>query len=120
MSVVAQVFLIFAQIFINLVFAFTWLIRPTNNDGIYTLIDGGSTWTKTTAQNKKWRSIASSSDGSKLAAVATLDGIYTSTDGGMNWAKHSEPSQKWSSIASSSDGSKLAAVALQGGIWVSP
>ena len=68
-------------------------------------------WTQTSAPNENWYSIASSADGTKLAAVAYNGGIYVSTDSGLIWALTSAPDTNlWTSIASSSDGSKLAAV----------
>jgi hypothetical protein len=61
-----------------------------------------------------WFSIASSSDGTKLAAVNFSEGIgggiWTSSDSGTNWVQTSAPGGAWYSIASSSDGMKLAAV----------
>jgi hypothetical protein len=58
-----------------------------------------------------WRCIASSSDGTHLAAAAAGSGggIYTSTDSGLTWTKTSAPVADYYSIASSSDGTKLAA-----------
>ena len=69
------------------------------------------------APNAQWVSIASSSDGIKLAAVV-LDGfIHTSTDSGATWTElPTSTSQNWRYIASSSDGTKLAAVVFNGGI----
>jgi photosystem II stability/assembly factor-like uncharacterized protein len=67
-----------------------------------------------------WESIASSSDGSKLAAVNYGGGIYTSANGGSTWILTSAPNNlNWKSIASSSDGSKLAAGVDGGGIYTS-
>jgi len=86
--------------------------------GIYTSTNGGVTWTQTGAPYAFWRSIASSSDGTKLAAVVLLQGdggIHTSTDGGVTWNRTWASRDGWTSIASSSDGTKLAAVG--GGIW---
>ncbi len=96
------------------------------------LFQGGTTnwnsqtsWTQTSAPtNELWESIASSADGTKLAAVDDGGGIYTSTNGGATWIQTSAPSavgtgSAWLSIASSSDGVKLAAVLDGGGIWTS-
>jgi photosystem II stability/assembly factor-like uncharacterized protein len=70
-----------------------------------------------------WASIATSADGSKLAAVDNSGGgIWISTNFGTNWSQTSAPSDiaQWQSIASSSDGTRLAAVDNAGnGIWVS-
>ena len=65
---------------------------------------------------RNWRSITSSSDGTKLAAVVYNGQIYTSTDSGVTWAAR-ESTRSWYSIASSSDGTKLAAVVSGGQIY---
>jgi hypothetical protein len=77
----------------------------------------GANWTPRET-NRFWLSIASSADGSKLAAVVSGGQIYTSTDSGANWTAR-ESSRNWLSIASSADGSKLAAVAPVGQIYTS-
>jgi photosystem II stability/assembly factor-like uncharacterized protein len=64
-----------------------------------------------------WRSITSSSDGTKLAAVVLFGYIYTSTDSGATWTERQPitgSTRAWQSITSSSDGTKLAAVADYG------
>jgi len=68
-----------------------------------------------------WNSIASSSDGTRIAAVSPGGyGIWTSSNFGTNWAQTSAPTNlSWRSIASSSDGTKLAAAAWDSGIWTS-
>ena len=71
---------------------------------------------------QSWQSITSSSDGTKLAAVAyggaDYGYIWTSTDSGATWTGGGN-TQPWRSITSSSDGTKLAAVADGGNIWTS-
>ena len=69
------------------------------------------------AISSRYRSIASSSNGTKLAAVVWGGGyIYTSTDSGATWTQAtSAGSRDWISIASSSDGTKLAAL---GGCYI--
>ena len=97
-----------------------------NNGNSYTAcIYGGNitwgddfpNWTPR-ASSQYWTSIASSSDGTKLAAVVNGGFIWTSTDSGVNWTPRAS-SQIWTSIASSSDGKKLAAVVNTGFIWTS-
>jgi len=66
-------------------------------------------WTQTTAPTNDWVSVASSSDGTKLVAVALRGGIYTSTDSGLTWIQTSAQLDYWTSVASSSDGTKLVA-----------
>lgn len=64
-----------------------------------------------------WRSVASSSDGTKLVVVAFDGQIYTSTDSGANWTARGN-SGRWESVVSSSDGAKLLA-AGDGRLFVS-
>lgn len=64
--------------------------------------------------NRFWSSIASSSDGVKLVAVARDGQIYTSIDSGTTWTPR-ESNRFWTSVASSSDGTKLVAVTYNGG-----
>lgn len=73
----------------------------------WTMVDTPSTW----------YGIASSADGSRLAAVASVNGIYTSVDSGITWTAVSVPSAQWRSIASSADGSKLVAGVYGGGVY---
>ena len=80
-----------------------------------------STWTMTLSANN-WNCIASSSDGSRLAAVAGLSGsasgIYTSINSGITWTPASGLlAAQWRSIASSADGSKLVAAINGGGVY---
>jgi len=69
---------------------------------------------------RSWISIASSSDGNKLAASVIGGYIYTSIDSGVNWTEQTgSGSRDWSYIASSSDGTKLAVGVLPGYIYTS-
>ena len=69
---------------------------------------------------KKWFSITSSYDGTKLAAVVSGGYIYTSTDSGANWTERTVAgSRDWRSITSSYDGKNLAAIILSGYIYTS-
>jgi hypothetical protein len=83
----------------------------TNGGWIYMSADSGATWTQTSAPNETWWSVASSSDGTKLVAVAFGGGIYTSADSGATWTQTSAPSHGWYAVACSADGTKLVAVA---------
>jgi hypothetical protein len=76
------------------------------------------TWTPTT-ETGNWYGIASSADGSKLAAVG-YSGIYTSTNSGATWTQQTNaPNLGWYSIASSADGTKLVAGSNYGPIYTS-
>jgi len=69
-------------------------------------------WTSQTGAGQRfWSSIASSSDGTRLAAVVAGGWIYTSADSGYTWTTpiSAIAGGYWVGIASSSDGTKLAA-----------
>jgi hypothetical protein len=85
-------------------------VRPTT----------AQTWMQTSApSNGDWHGVASSADGTKLAAV-NWGRIYTSTNSGLNWVSNDVPYALWIAIASSADGNKLAAAAgYGGGIYIS-
>jgi len=94
------------------------LDSDTTTGGIYTSADSGNTWTKTSAPARTsypvtwWNSVASSSDGTKLAAVEyNTPAIYTSADSGGTWTQTSASTTiQWKYVTSSSDGTKLVAV----------
>lgn len=83
---------------------------------------GAQTWSQTSAPtNIPWSSVASSADGTKLAAVSS-DGnvIETSSDSGSTWWPVTNyPIGSWFSIASSADGAKLAVAGFNSPICVS-
>lgn len=72
------------------------------------------TWTQTAANtNYAWTFVASSADGTKLAATVgegAAEGIYVSTNSGLTWALSYASSAPWGAIVSSADGTKLAAM----------
>jgi len=106
-----------------------WVVaRPFNGTGtspapIYTTTNSGDSWTLTCAPSNNWNSVAMSSDGNKIVAVAGSSGlpslIYTSTNFGVNWTAANVPSTNWISVASSVDGNQLVAAVRGGGIWIS-
>src|SRR5579859_7569408 len=83
------------------------------------------TFTPTAAPAQNWTCIASSADGSKLAAAASYGYLYTSTNFGQTWTaavtttNGPEPERPWTGVASSADGSKLVAVANFNPIFLS-
>jgi hypothetical protein len=81
----------------------------------------GTNWTPSSAPGVYWQAIASSADGTRLAALDNSAGyIWVSTDGGLTWTNASAPSQNWQAIASSADGTRLAASGNDdGNIWTS-
>ena len=84
---------------------------------------GDYSWHKTPYQFQgdamSWQDIASSADGTKLAAVVSGGSIYTSSDAGTTWTEQTAAgSRNWISIAMSSDGTKLAAAVGGGSIYL--
>ena len=80
-----------------------------------------SFWTPGGASPLSWRAIASSSDGSRLVAVAsgTGGGIFTSINSGLSWSGPNGglSGANWYAVASSADGTKLPAAVSGGGIY---
>jgi hypothetical protein len=62
-----------------------------------------------------WKSVASSADASKLAAVVDNGQIYVSSNFGTTWTAR-ESVRNWSSVASSTNGQVLAASVFRGKI----
>jgi photosystem II stability/assembly factor-like uncharacterized protein len=91
-------------------------------------------WTQTSAPITNWTAVASSADGSRLAAAAngdvvliggmysTLPGpVYISTNSGVTWFESTNaPNAVWSSVVFCADGSKLTAAVAGGWIYQSP
>jgi hypothetical protein len=91
-----------------------WIIGQNANQTIFSgnLSDSiGQSW-ETNGPVANWSAIASSSDGTHLAATVNGSYIYTSTNSGTTWTEQNgngNASGSWSSIASSADGTKLVA-----------
>jgi hypothetical protein len=79
---------------------------------IYTSADSGATWTQRQC-GQQWTGLASSSDGTKLAACGWNGGVYTSTDSGATWTLRTNATYS-TGIASSADGTKLVVVGNAG------
>ena len=69
----------------------------------------GQTWTRTSATNANWYSIASSADGNKLFVAALSGDMHSSTNGGQTWNPTGAPNNSWGVIACSADGATLIA-----------
>lgn len=78
--------------------------------------DGGTSWAPRSL-NANWTGLASSGDGSRLAASST-SGLFLSDDGGETWHTTLEGTDL-TSVSHSSDGQILAATARNGRIHVS-
>ncbi len=67
-----------------------------------------------------WKAVASSADGTRLAAV-NGGYVYTSTDGGATWTERTAAgSRQWETVALSADGTKLCAGGLMLNLFTSP
>jgi len=118
--------------------AYNPLIWPSSSGTFFRSTNSGVSWTVSTTSGiigQDWTSVASSADGTHLAAVVPFQssylggtiygGIWTSTNSGVTWTEQlgAPTSENWCSIASSANGSNLVAVAQpfgdQGGIWMS-
>jgi hypothetical protein len=70
-----------------------------------------------------WESVASSSDGTKLVAVAWEGYVYASVDSGATWSQIGPPlsqtvtRQQWKAVASSADGTKIVIAAYEGYLY---
>ena len=80
----------------------------TRTPGTYTSTNLGNSWTL--VNSLSGNAIASSADGTKLAAISG-NLLYASADSGFTWTPTSTTVTNWNSIASSADGSRLVAVA---------
>ena len=116
--------------------SYSYDITLTNNRSLslaFDHSDEGTDWTTFDSLNlnfspswtprfdpKFWNGIASSADGTKLAAVVNGGQIYTSTNSGVSWtARETGSNRTWSDVASSDDGSKLVATDFGGKIYTS-
>ena len=100
-----------------------WTITTSGGQTIFSSTPGmsavGTFWTpRPDSGARTWESIASSSDGSKLAAAPYGGQIHTSTDAGVTWTARGF-ANVWMSVASSSDGVNLVAVAQGNTIFTS-
>ena len=99
------------------------------NNTLFTTGNGGATWTSQ-PESTYWTSLASSADGTKIAAVsravAGSTGVVISTDGGSTWTAYSVPGyhpysneQDWVDVTMSSDGTAIAVAEQNGDIHTS-
>ena len=119
------------------------IAAPGAFGNMHTSSNFGSTWTTVAYPRMSWRGIASSADGTKLAAIGSDSSkcvggdptsgcvaggngfdIWTSADSGATWAEQvgsrvAEASASFQNIVSSSDGTHLAGAGDIGSIWTS-
>ena len=84
-------------------------------DQIYWTTNLGASWASN-GMVLPWQAVATSADGTKMAAAAFTNSIYTSSDSGATWIQQTNsPSLNWMALASSADGMKLVAIAYSAG-----
>jgi hypothetical protein len=100
-----------------------WMLAQNAGQSVLgNFLSYGASWTKSGASAVDWTGIASSSDGTKMAASGYDNQIYLSTDSGLVWSSSSADNGSaidWTGVASSSDGTRLVAVAADNGIYLS-
>ena len=106
------------------------------SSNLWTSSNSGGSWELVHEANESsipppFFSIASSSDGDKLAAVHLEGDVWTSSDQGKTWTKRTPDGTNGTSffspgepqlavnIASSSDGTRLAVAVYRGNVWLS-
>jgi len=91
------------------------LVAASWGGGIYTSSDSGQTWASNNIAPQNYWCVASSADGTKLAATVSGSpgaSIWASKNSGTNWYRTGAATGGWQNymgIASSADGTKLAA-----------
>ncbi len=89
------------------------LLASVANGGLYSSTNAGNTWeTNGLSSHDYWGTLASSADGTRLAAGAGGDSvnIYTSTNAGATWTKSQWPEQGSCVFIGSADGTKLSVI----------
>lgn len=100
------------------------LFAAANGGPFYFSTNAGVNWTFTgpfePSSLAGWTGLASSGDGSRLAATGGV-GIFTSIDSGNTWTATSaaENGSGWTSVVSSADGCRLAATTFFDTIYIS-
>jgi hypothetical protein len=97
-------------------------IGVTSTKGwLYTSVDSGATWTQSSAPSNFWTCVASSADGSRLAAVAAdsqqgkpgsqynhqYGDLLVSADSGATWTKTAAPNLSWAVVSLSANAAEL-------------
>jgi hypothetical protein len=96
--------------------------RWESHTSVATSTNSGATWAESLSLDTEidvpepvewWLSVASSSDGTTLAAMSMRE-ILVSTDSGVTWTPIGALAVSWSKIALSADGTKLVAATSPG------
>lgn len=89
-------------------------ILTVNMAGLALAAPGEYTWTERDHDMGDFDAVASSADGTKLAALGD-DTIYLSADSGVTWTEHSIDNYTSESIIMSADGTRIVALLHGGG-----
>jgi hypothetical protein len=82
------------------------------SDYIYVSTNSGQSWLPTASLlSSQWEAVASSADGSILAAAIFNGTIYYSTNSGSTWLPSGAPVKRWEALSMSADGTKIIAAA---------
>ena len=96
-------------------------VQTYNYGPIVISTDSGASWRGSGVPLWPWASVASSADGTVLAAAASANTagnwgygqVFVSTNSGATWTRTTAPLAGWSGIAASADGAQLVAVSWQ-------
>lgn len=99
------------------------LVVGQNPGSVYTFTNPGTFWQlRSIGPYSNWVSVATSADGRKLAAAASIvrfspypGSIFTSEDYGATWQRSVSSVTDWRAVASSADGTQLAAISAHTG-----
>lgn len=81
-------------------------------DYIYVSTNSGQSWAPTASpSSSQWEALASSADGSVLAAAIYNGTIYCSTNSGFSWQPSGVTSKEWEALSMSADGTRIMAAA---------
>jgi hypothetical protein len=79
---------------------------------IYVSTNSGQSWAPTASpSNYGWQALASSADGTVLAAAINYGTIYCSTNSGLSWLPSGVPNKGWEALSMSADGTRIMAAA---------
>jgi hypothetical protein len=99
-----------------------WKISQNTTQSVVGSFSGYSSsyWLSSGASSSAWIVMASSANGTRMAAVANAAAlVFISTDSGQTWSGSSSSSLVWRSVAMSADGNRLIAGETNGPIHVS-
>jgi hypothetical protein len=66
---------------------------------MYMSTDSGATWTSNNVSSQPWLTVASSANGERLVATASMGAVFTSNDGGSTWISNNVPNSYFGYLA---------------------